>query len=91
MGYSDMLVIVCQTIWHLIAENITYFLEQSPSRAANRFSASQEILRILWNVNVHYHIHKCPPPVHITEENKFSMYRIPSCNKLVHCLFFAVT
>jgi hypothetical protein len=39
----------------------TYFMEQSPSWEAIRFSASQEIPRILWNPNVNYHIHKCPP------------------------------
>ena len=34
----------------------TYCMEQSPSWEPNRFSASQEILRILWNPNVHYRI-----------------------------------
>ena len=33
-------------------------MEQSPSWEANRFPASQEILRILWNPKVPYPIHK---------------------------------
>jgi len=40
---------------------LTYCMEQSPSWEANRFSASQEIPRILWNLKVHYHFYKCPP------------------------------
>jgi hypothetical protein len=44
-------------------------MEQGPSWEANRFSASQEIPRILWNPNTrsYYHIHKYPPPVPIPE------------------------
>jgi hypothetical protein len=37
----------------------------SPSWAASRFSASQEIPCISWNLKIHYHIHKSPPPVPI--------------------------
>jgi len=47
----------------LLTYLLSYSLEQSPSWEAHRFSASQEIPRILWNPKVHYGSHKCPPPV----------------------------
>jgi hypothetical protein len=38
-------------------------MEQRPPWEANSFSVSQEIPRILWNPEVHYHINNSPPPV----------------------------
>jgi len=44
----------------LLSYLLTYSMEQSPSWEAKRFSASQEIPRILWNPEVHYRIHIRP-------------------------------
>ena len=48
---------------YLLTYLLTYCTEQNPSWEANQFPASQEIPHILWNPKVHYHIHKCLPPV----------------------------
>ena len=42
---------------------LTHSKQQSPSSEADRFSASQEIPRILWNPKAHYPIHNSPSPV----------------------------
>jgi hypothetical protein len=43
-------------------------MQQSPFWEANRFAASQEIPRILWNPKLHYSTHKRPPPVSIMSQ-----------------------
>jgi hypothetical protein len=52
--------------WHTYL--LLYCMEQSPSWKANRFEASQEIPRILWNPKVHYRIRKWPPSVSILSQ-----------------------
>ena len=55
----------------------TNSMEQSPSWEANRYSASQEILSIPWNQNVHDHTHNSPPPVLILTHSN-TVYTSPS-------------
>jgi hypothetical protein len=45
----------------VIAFFLTNFTEQSPSWETNRFSASQAVPHVLWNLKVHHHTHNSLP------------------------------
>jgi hypothetical protein len=62
LNFYHMKILIKSEYW------LTYSMEQSTSWEADRFSASQEIPRILWNPKVQYRIHKCPPPVPILSQ-----------------------
>ena len=80
---SLMMPWLCPCYKYLLHRPIlTYSMKQSPSWEANRFSASQEILRILWNPKVHYRIHKCPPPVLILSQ--LNLVHNPTSHFLIH-------
>jgi hypothetical protein len=62
--HSRSLASNAMSLMQLLLTYLTYFMEQIPSWEANQFS-SQEIPCILWNLKVHYHVYRNPPPIPI--------------------------
>jgi len=60
---STNLLVATREVTYLLSPCSRVLLEK-----LNRFSASQEIPRILWNPKVHYRSHKFPPPVPILNQ-----------------------
>ena len=65
---QQLLVLVYHSDRYTCIREGTYFMEQSPSWEANRFSASQEIRRIVCNPKVYYRLYKSPPAVPILSQ-----------------------
>jgi len=59
------------------------FMEESPSWEASSHSASQEIPHLLWNLKVHYRLHKSPSLVPVLSQ-MHPLYTFPNYFPKIH-------
>jgi len=71
--------------------SLTNSKEQSPSYEANGHSAAQESLCVLWNVKIHYHVHKNPPLVSILSQTHPIHALQPYFSKIHSNIIFSYT
>ena len=68
VGWLGIYLNISTNSFRVLISLLTYSMQHSPSWEANRFSASQEIPRILCNPKVHYRIQTYPSPVLILNQ-----------------------
>jgi hypothetical protein len=75
---------VCEYLKYLTAQSkLTNFMELSCSSEATNYAATQELPSNLWNLKVHYHVHKSPLLVPILFQID-PIHTTPSCLSKIH-------
>ena len=75
--YTFRILLVRNSLFLVSLHILTHFTQQSRSREDDRFSATQEIPRILWQLKLHYRIHNSQmDPVHALPPHSSNIHLI---------------